>query len=178
MEIMDIVLLAIIGVFGLAGFFFGFIHALGSLFGTIVGVYLATRYYNLLADWLIKITGWEGNIVRVIMFIIAFLIITRLVGIMFFFMEKIFGILNFVPFVKTFNRLLGLFLGFAEGIISVGFVIFFIERFPLSERFMANLIDSVVAMYASQIASILWPLLPEAFKLLQSSVDYVENFVK
>ena len=178
METVDIILLAIIGAFGLMGFFFGFIHTLGSLFGTIIGVYLATRYYGILAGWLMQITGWEGNIVRVSMFVVAFLIITRLVGILFFFVEKMFGVLNFLPFVKTFNRLLGLFLGLAEGVISVGFVIFFIERFPLSEQFMGRLADSTVAPYTSKIASILWPLLPEAFKLLQSSVNYVENIVK
>jgi uncharacterized membrane protein required for colicin V production len=174
----DIILLSIIVAFGLAGFFFGFIHTLGSLLGTVFGVYLASRYYGVMAGWLMNITGWQGNITKVVMFVVAFFLITRLVGIAFFFIEKFFNILKFLPFVKTFDRFIGLGLGIAEGIITIGFTIFFIERFPLSTGVMTHLATSVIAPYASGIASGLWPLLPEAFRLLQSSVDYVEKIVK
>lgn len=174
----DIILLVIIIAFGLAGFFFGFIHTLGSLLGTILGVYLASRYYGVMADWLMSVTGWQGNALKVVMFVVGFFLITRLVGIAFFFVEKFFNILKFLPFVKTFDRFIGLMLGLAEGIITIGFVIFFIERFPLSQHFMSLLAHSTIAPYTSGIASIVWPLLPEAFRLLQSTVDYVEKIVK
>lgn len=174
----DIILLAIIGAFGLAGFFFGFIHTLGSLLGTVVGVYLASRYYGVMADWLMSVTDWQGNISKVIMFVVAFFLITRLVGIVFFFVEKFFNILKFLPLVKTFDRFIGFILGLAEGIITIGFVIFFIERFPLSQHFMSLLAYSTIAPYTSKIASMVRPLLPEAFRLLQSTVDYVENAIK
>lgn len=178
MNNIDIILLIIIAGFGLAGFFFGFIHTLGSLLGTVLGVYLAFRYYGIMAGWLMNFTGWQGNTAKVVMFVISFLLITRLVGIAFFFIKKFVNILKFLPFVKTFDRLIGLLLGLAEGIITIGFVIFFIERFPLSVPIMAHLANSTIAPYASGIASILWPLLPDAFRLLQSSVDYVENVIK
>ena len=174
----DIILLSIIVAFGLVGFFFGFIHTLGSLLGTVLGVYLASRYYSVMAGWLMSVTGWQGNTTKVVMFIIAFFLITRLVGIVFFFIEKIFNVLKFLPFVKTFNRFIGLILGLSEGIVTIGFAIFFIERFPLSAGIMSHLANSVIAPYSSGIVSILWPLLPEAFRLLQSSVDYVEKIVK
>jgi len=177
METVDIILLGIIGCFALVGFAFGFIHTLGSLLGTVFGAYLASRYYSVMADWLISITGWEGNIIRVVMFVIAFLLITRLVGLGFYFLEKVFNVFKFIPFVKTFNRLLGLLLGFVEGVITIGLIIFFIERFPLSEKIMLYLAESAVAPYASGVASVLWPLLPDAIQLLRSTVDYVENLV-
>ena len=178
MNNIDIIFLGIIIVFGLAGFFFGFIHTLGSLLGTVLGVYLAFRYYSVISDWLMNISGWQGNISKVVIFTTVFIIITRLVGIVFFFIEKIFNILKFLPFIKTFNRLIGLILGLSEGIITIGFIIFFIERFPLSNFIMSYLASSVIAPYASGIASILWPFLPEAFRLLQSSVDYAEKVIK
>lgn len=178
METLDIILLIIIGAFGLAGFVFGLVHTLGSLLGTILGAYLASRYYIIMADWLIDITGWQGNWVRVMMFIIAFFLINRLVGIGFFFIEKIFNLFKLLPFIKSFNRLAGLILGLSEGIITIGLVIFFIERFPLSDWIMIHLVNSTVAPYTRDIASILWPLLPEAFRLLESSVNFVEGVVK
>lgn len=178
MNNVDIILLAIIITFGLVGFFFGFIHTLGSMLGTVLGVYFASRYYGVMADWIMGVTGWQGNTSKVVMFVIAFFLITRLVGVFFFFIEKIFNVLKFLPFVKTFNRLIGLLFGLAEGIITIGFIIFFIERFPLSAKIMSFLADSIIAPYVSGIASVLWPFLPEGFRLLQSSVDYVEKIIK
>ena len=177
MEFIDIILLVIIGGFALAGLWFGFIHTLGSLIGTIIGAYVASRYYDVLADWVLAIFSWEGNAPRVFMFVVAFFVINRIVGLGFWFVEKMIGFLTRLPFVRSLNRFLGLLLGAAEGIISVGLVIFFIERFPLSDFIMDKLANSVVAPYTSDIASILWPLLPEAMQLLKSTVDYVENVV-
>jgi membrane protein required for colicin V production len=178
METIDIILFVIIFVFGVAGFIFGFIHTLGSLLGTVLGVYLAIRYYSVLADWLMNITGWEGNISKVVMFVVAFFLISRLVGLFFWLVNKLFKLFRFLPFVKTFDRFLGALLGLSEGVITVGMVIFFIERFPLSEKLMERLSESVIAPYTTKVASILWPLLPDAFQIMKSTVDYVENIVK
>ncbi len=177
MQTIDIILLAVIAIFGILGFIFGFIHTFGALFGTVLGIYLASRYYGVMADWLMGVTGWQGNTARVVMFIIAFILINRLVGIVFFFLEKIFNILRFIPFVRSFNRLSGLVLGLGEGIITLGFIIFFIERFPLSNKVMSYLAVSIVAPYLSGVAFILWPLLPQGLQLLRSTVDYVEGMV-
>ena len=159
------------------GLWFGFFHTLGSLLGTIVGAYLASRYYEYMADWLVSITGWGENTTRVIMFIIAFFIINRLVGLVFWFIDKALKIVTRLPFIKSLNRFFGMLLGLAEGVITIGLIILFIERYPLSERIMEMLATSVVAPYTSLVAGILWPLLPDAFQMLQSTVDYVEGVV-
>lgn len=178
MQTIDIILLGIICGFALAGFGFGFIHTLGSLLGTVFGVYLASRYYMVAATLLMRITGWQGNIVRVVMFVVAFLLISRLVGILFWFLEKFFKIFKFIPFFTTFDKFLGLLMGLAEGIITVGIAIFFIQRFPLSQSLMSHLAVSKIAPYTLSVASILWPLLPDAIKLLKSTVDSVEKIIK
>jgi len=67
--------------------------------------------------------------------------------------------------------------GLLEGAISIGLVIYFIERFPVSETFMGYLATSMIAPHTVNLAVILLPLLPEALKLLGSSVDYVEGVV-
>lgn len=177
MELVDIILLLTIGAFALAGIWFGFVHTLGSLIGTVLGIYLATRYFEILAGWLVKVFGFGGNAPKVIAFIVAFFVINRLVGFGFWFLEKFIGFLTRLPFIRSLNRLLGLLLGAAEGVITVGAAIYFIERFPLSLPFMSQLANSRVAPYTVGVATILLPLVPEAIKLLQSTVDYVEDRV-
>jgi len=175
MEVADLILLIIIGGFGLFGLWFGLVHTLGSLMGTILGAYLASRYYDVMAGWLMNLTGWEGNFPKVLMFIVAFILINRLVGILFVVVDKILSIFTKMPGIRGLNHILGMVLGFFEGAITIGLIIFFIERFPLSEVVMGHLAGSVIAPYLEALASILVPLLPEALRLLHSTVDYVEG---
>lgn len=178
MQLIDVILLIIIMGFSLAGLWFGLIHTVGSLFGTVFGVYLASRYYEIMATWLVGVTGWEGNGPRVLTFVLAFFIINRLVGLLFWFLEKIFSILTRLPFIRSLDRFLGLLLGFFEGFITVGIIIFFIERYPLAQGIMQHIANSTIAPYASRSASIIWPLLPEAMRIIESTVDYVEKVVR
>jgi membrane protein required for colicin V production len=177
MTLFDIILLIIIGGFTMFGFWFGFFHTLGSLLGTFFGAFLAARYYAPMADWLISITGWGDNVSRVVMFVIAFFIINRLVGFCFWIVDKTLSIVTNLPFIKSINRFAGMALGFFEGLISVGLVIFFIDKFPFSEKLTNMIADSIVAPIANNAASVLWPMLPDALKMINVGVDYVEKIV-
>ncbi len=171
----DLSLLVIIGGFALAGFWFGFIHAAGSLIGTLVGAYVASRYYEFLAQWLIKITGWQGNMARVVMFIVAFLIISRLVGFLFWIIDRVLSIITRLPFISSLNRLLGLGLGFIEGIMTLGLFIYFVERFPVSTKLMTFIAESEITPRLRSVADVFIPLLPDALKLLKSTIDFVQH---
>lgn len=168
-SIFDLVLLIIIAGFGLFGLWFGLIHTLGSLVGTVAGVYLASRYYEFVADWLIRLTGWGENFSRVIMFIIAFVIINRLVGLAFWFVDKILSLVTSLPFVGGLNRMLGLVFGMAEGALVLGIIFYFIARFPLGNNFMEMIAASKLVGPLMGAASILWPLLPEALRALKNT---------
>ncbi|MEK7084742.1 MAG: CvpA family protein [Patescibacteria group bacterium] len=178
MPFIDVVFFVIIFGFALFGLWFGLVHTIGSLLGTIAGAYLASRWYEPFADILIGITGWNENLARVIMFVVAFLIINRLVGFAFWMVDKVLGVFTHMPFIRSIDRFLGLFVGFFEGLLTLGLVIFFIERFPIFPSFMERLADSKIAPYASAFANYLMPLLPDALRVLRSSVDYVENIVR
>ncbi|MFB6225892.1 MAG: CvpA family protein [Candidatus Paceibacteria bacterium] len=175
MELLDIIIISIVTGFALFGLFFGLFHTLGSLLGTVLGAYLASRYYQPAAEWLMGITGWEANLAKVVMFILAFVIINRIVGILFYLVDRMVSIFLSLPVIKQLNRLLGFIFGFFEGVLTVGIIIYFIERFPLTEQFMDSLAESVLAPYAVKLGSILVPLLPEALQVLDSTVDYVEG---
>lgn len=178
MNITDIIFLIIIGGFGIYGFWSGFVRAFGSILGTFLAVYLSGRYYEDLANWLTSLTHLQLNTSKVLMFIIAYFLITSVIGIAFWLINKIFKIVSIIPFVKTFNRLFGLVFGLIEGVLSVGLFVYFVERIPLSEKIMTGLSQSVFAPILSGIASIFIPLLPQALQLLHSTVNYVENAIK
>lgn len=175
MELFDVALLIIIAGFALAGFMFGFIHTIGSLLGTILGVYLASRYYAPVAAWLIGVLGWGGNGVKVLMFVIAFILINRVIGFLFWAIDKSFNIVRVIPFVTTINRVAGLVLGALEGVITLGIIIYFIDKYPLSEKLMGMIASSEVAPHTLKVANILLPLIPQAMQVLKSSVDFVEG---
>ncbi|OGH64609.1 MAG: hypothetical protein A3J66_00740 [Candidatus Magasanikbacteria bacterium RIFCSPHIGHO2_02_FULL_47_14] len=178
MSFVDVVLLIIVGGFGLFGLWFGFIHTLGSLLGTVFGVYVATRYYEPVAQWLVQHTGWGQNLSRVLVFAISFIILNRLVGLVFWLLDKVFSLVTRLPFINSLNRIGGLVFGVVEGLISVGFIIYFLERFPISERISHALALSVVAPFARDSIAVLLPLVPDALRLIRATFDYVESVVR
>lgn len=171
MSIFDIVLLIIISSFALFGLWFGLVHTLGSLIGTVFGVYLASRYYEPAANWVINFSGWNQNYVKVIIFVITFMLITRLVGFIFLIMEKVLTIFTRLPFIHGLDRLLGAVFGAVEGAIVVGVSLFFISRFPINLTFMDGLEHSQLAPPLVKLASILVPFFPEALRMLRSTVE-------
>ncbi len=171
MSIFDIGILVIVSGFALFGLWFGLVHTLGSLIGTAFGVYIASRYYASAANWIISFTHWDQNYVKVIIFVISFVLITRLVGFAFWIMEKFLTIFTRMPFIHGLDRLLGMLFGVLEGAVVVGVSLYFIARFPISLSFMSGLAHSQFAPPLVKIASILVPLFPEALRMLRSTVD-------
>ncbi len=179
MGLFDVILLIIIGGFAMFGFWFGLVHTLGSLLGTIFGAYLASRFYEPMGNWLVGITGWGSNFSKVLMFIIAFIVINRLVGFGFWIVDKMAGFITDLPFINSLNRFLGFVLGLFEGVVTLGLIFYVIDKIPLSDKFMSWMAGSIIVPYCSNAASILLPLLPEALKMLKSTVDYVQHiFIK
>ena len=171
MSLFDVVLLIIIGGFGLFGLWFGLVHTLGSLIGTILGVFLATRFYAPVAGWLMSLTGWSGNFAKVLVFIVAFLVINRLVGFAFYLIDRLLGIITRLPFINSLNRLLGLAFGVLEGVIVLGILFYFINKFPLWPTLTNALLQSKVALFCVKTASVLWPLIPDALKTIKDTIQ-------
>lgn len=175
MSLFDVILLLIILGFGFAGLKFGLVYTLGSLLGSVLGIYLSIRYYEPVADWLIKVTGWGDNVLRIIVFAIAFILINRAVGLIFWFLGKTLQLVNRIPFIATFNRLFGFLFGIFEGGITIGFIFYFAAKFPVSETMTRLLATSIVVPYTIALAEVIIGFWPRGFDLLRSSVDFVEK---
>ena len=166
LSIVDLVLILIIAAFAFFGLFFGFIHTLGSLLGTVLGVFLASR----LIDPVYEAYGWllgGGAVGKVIMFVILFVLISRLVGLMFWFLEKTFNLLKIIPFAKTINRLLGAVLGFLEGVLVVAVVVYIALQFIHAGALEQTLRSSPVVIHLLYIVDVIKFLFPQQLKQLK-----------
>lgn len=173
MSFFDLILACVIGGFVLFGLWFGIVATLGSLVGTVFGVFLASRWYALPATWLINTTHWNANFSNVLVFIILYLVVNRLIGFVFYIIDKSFSIITHLPFINSLNHLLGGLFGFLEGVVALGIVFYFVSRFPLSPNFMAQVNASGIAAFCTSIASLLWPLVPTAIQALQNALQNI-----
>src|SRR3989338_5538830 len=100
MSLFDLVLLIILLLFAGAGFRFGLIHGIGSLVGLALGLVVAGKTYVLGAGKNMGIVGGQETLVRVVAYILIFILVNRLVGVLFWLLERTYNILAIVPGLK------------------------------------------------------------------------------
>ncbi len=187
----DVILLIILGGFVLYGLWFGLIHALGGLMGIVVGTLIATRLYGPVAAWAISLFGGSENLMRLLAFALIFILVTRLVGLVFYLLldvnckkqqvfyleEKIFKFISVIPFLKTINRLAGAILGLIEGLFLIGGIIYVMAFLPMTGRIQQILQSSRVANYLVKTYQVMSPLLPKTLRDFDPRT-YFPNFPK
>ena len=150
----DLILILVLFTFALFGFWFGLIHAMGSLIGTAVGAIVASRYYTI----------WSAsNTTRVIAFIILFTVTSRLTGLIFWGLEKVLNVAKILPGVSMLNRLAGGFFGLLEGAVVLGAALYFLQKFPIGP-IPQLLAGSQLAILLLRVGGIVVPLFPEVLR--------------
>lgn len=171
MSYFDITLAIIVAAFTFNGLSKGLIRLLGKVVGLLAGAFLASHFYLVFYQWS---QGWYGgreNLGKALSFIIVFIAATLIIDWVFVILEKIFNVISIIPFTKTINRLLGAVLGFLEGSLFIGLIIFVISRYALIGSLFGNsLSSSQLAPFFLAIANVALPFLPAALKALQSLV--------
>jgi membrane protein required for colicin V production len=171
MSIFDISLLIILGGFVLNGLFKGIIRMIGQIVGLIVGAYVAANYYLALYAWGQAWAAGHENIGKILAFIILFILVARLTDLAFVLAEKAFKIIAIIPGSKYINNLLGAVLGFLEGALALGLILYVISRYTLIGNFFGDqLSDSLIAPILLDIVGLIMPFLPEALKALRSII--------
>lgn len=165
MNILDFIILGLILVFGLWGFLKGFLQAIGGFIGLLVATILAGQYYG----WMGNFFG-DGNLALVGGFIVLFLIIWKLVSLIFYVFGKVFQIITVLPFLETFNRTLGALLGLAVGILIMVVLLSFLNKFPVNDWFTAQMVGSIVSKILLNLSFIFKPLLPNALNTLKGII--------
>lgn len=159
-SLFDVILLLAVFGFVMFGMWFGLIHTVGSLFGTVIAAMIASRLYTIV----------PGSMTQIAAFIIIFLLVHRLVGFIFAIINRLYSIISIIPFLTSINRLGGILFGFAEGILVVGMVLIVARTLDLGPGFTASLNASKVAPPLVGAASVLLPLLPEALRKVDNLV--------
>ena len=158
--LIDVILIVIVLAFVMLGFFMGLISAVGALIGLVLGTWAAISYYAPLADWLSPyLLGYVG-VTKTVAFMAIFLIVNRLMALIFWLVNKVFGLISIIPFLKSINRFGGAILGFIEGVLITGTAIFIIAKFAPDIIWLSqNLNQSKIA------------------HLLVSTTQFLSNFI-
>ncbi|MEK7653331.1 MAG: CvpA family protein [Patescibacteria group bacterium] len=127
--LVDLILVAILVFFAAFGFALGFIRTLGAVLGIIAGFWAASNFSGAAADWILPI--FLGNLwaAKITAFVVVFILVDRLVGLIFWLVEKFFNLVSIIPFLKSINRLAGLVLGLVGGVLILGVAIFAVAKF-------------------------------------------------
>lgn len=155
----DLILILINFSFVLFGLWFGLIHAVGGLLGTVVGAVIAAKYYK---KW------GTTNLSQVISFIVLFTLGSRITGFIFSGIEKLLKMANILPGIKTINRLAGGILGLVEGAIVIGVALVFATRFPFPALITA-VGKSELAQFLIGVGTTVLPLFPQVLKQVQEA---------
>ncbi|MFH1404882.1 MAG: CvpA family protein [Patescibacteria group bacterium] len=159
---LNAILIAIIIVFAIIGLMFGFIHTLGSLIGAILGVVISLRIIDPIFDMFGGLLG-TSTFAKIAVFAVLFIIISRLVGLLFYFIEKIF---HLVPFGKALNKLIGFIFGILEGVVVLGAVLYFASTYIGIASIQEAITNAPLAQQLLSIFGYLKFLIPQDFQLL------------
>lgn len=177
MSIFDISLLVILGGFALNGLLKGLIRILGNFVGLLFGAYVASHYYLAFFDWWKDWSFWQDwttnhvSAGKVISFIVLFILIARLFGLLVIIVEKIFKFIAIIPGSRFINNILGAILGFLEGSLFLGLIIYVISRYVLIGNYFGDhLTTSIVAPWLLKVVNLILPILPEALKALKALI--------
>jgi uncharacterized membrane protein required for colicin V production len=168
---LDLILALVLILFFFSGLSKGLIRSLGRIFGLIIGAYIASRFYLNFFQWGGDLLEINESIGKILAFVILFIVATQLTHFLFYLIEKTFNLLAFIPGSKYINNILGGVLGFLEGSLFLGMIFFVISRYTgISGSFGDMINNSVIIPWLNLIVNLILPILPQAFKALQSII--------
>jgi len=172
---LSIILLIILGFFAFAGFWFGFMHTVGALIGTIAGAFLASKFHGWGADWLLGKFDLNENTAQVLGFVLVFVTVSRTFGISVWLIEKFINVSGVVPFFGMLNRTTGAVVGLIEGVMIVGLVLSFSMQFPITVQWKPQIENSGVAQSTMTASKLLWPLVTDSVTVFDQLPDELKT---
>lgn len=175
MNILDWVL--IIGLFSYVwgGWLTGLIQSIGGLIGLLLATILAPRFAGPFGEFLTPVFGNSEVIAKIVAFFLVFMIITRLVGILFILVNRAFNMIAILPGMKIMNRLGGAIFGFLEGALFLGIILQYAVRLPLGPKFTDTIDTSQLAAILMGLSAWLVGLFPQALRETEKVIDKVSS---
>lgn len=159
MSFFDTILLLAWAGFVFYGLFFGLIRVIGSIAGVIVGAivtyYFYLDFFNLIQSWFFGL----DNIGRAISAILLFGITNKIVVLVFAIIDKTYGILSILPFLKSINKIGGAILGLFQGGLILGLLLYVISRYQFFDLLGGLIDDSALYPVLMKFISFILPML-------------------
>ncbi len=157
MSTLDIILAIFLFYFAFKGFTNGFIISVATLAGLVIGFYAASHFSEFTANWLQHDMGLKSSNIRLIAYIVTFVIVVVLIYLLGRFMT---GVVKTVG-LGIVNRLAGALLGIAKGLLIASFLFLLFARIDPNESLFTteHKKGSVLYKPVSVIAPAVIPLL-------------------
>ncbi len=163
MNWIDIVFLVTIAVFTITGFALGVIRQFTSLAGVIIGIVLATQFWD-------EVAGYIGFLGSSYAGIAAFAGIVILVTIAAVFLGRAFSKTASLLFLGALDHLVGAVFGFVQGGMVVLALTLILIEFPLFS-IAGAVVESAIGSSVLGQASLWLGLLPEGFENVRNLVS-------
>jgi membrane protein required for colicin V production len=168
MMVFDAILIIILAGFIFYGLFFGLIRMFGSLAAVVIGLWLASLFFEPAYAWSSNYLGGHEVLGKAAVFFILYGIINRLIALGFYLIDKFFDILSIIPFLKTINRFAGALFGLLEGGLLIGLALYTLQGQPFIGKWLTqSLAGSEVSPYFVKFIVLLKPIFPEALRILK-----------
>lgn len=122
----EIILIAIVIVFIIHGWFAGFIKSFGDLVGLVAGLVVGGYAVRYLEGQLHLI---DNPVAAVIVYLAVLGVMTWLVGWLFSLIDKLYKLASIIPFLGLINKFAGALLGLVEGVIALLVISYVTQRF-------------------------------------------------
>jgi len=149
--IVDVVLLMVITAGTVVGAMLGLIQAIGALIGIGAGVIAVRLWADPVGSWLAGLMLNHQGLARSLSFILIFGLTYRLVGLAFYLLDRSFKLISWLPFIGSFNKLLGGIFGLLESILACAVAIYMLVKFVPAPQLIDFLDRSMVAHFLLRI---------------------------
>jgi len=169
MSTLDIILVIFLFYFAFKGFTNGFIVSIATLVGLVLGFYTAAHFSEFTANWLHHDMGFKSSNIRLIAYIITFVIVVVLIYLLGRFMT---GVVKTVG-LGIVNRLAGALLGIAKGLLIASFLFLLFTRIDPHESLLTTAHQKGSLFYKPVSA-----IAPAVIPLVQKYTIQVEDMIQ
>jgi len=157
MSTLDIILAVFLLYFAIRGFMQGFIISIATLAGLILGFWAASHFSEFTANWLQHDMGLKSGNIKLIAYIVTFVIVVVLIFLLGRFMT---GVVKTVG-LGIVNRLAGALFGIVKGLLIASFLFLLFARIDPHESLFtaAHKKGSVLYKPVSAVAPAMIPVL-------------------
>lgn len=157
MSTIDIILAVFLLYFAYKGYTNGLIISITTLIGLILGLYAASHFSEFTANWLQKDMGLESGNIKLIAYLVTFVIVVVLIFLLGKFMT---GVVKTVG-LGIVNRIAGALFGICKGLLIASFLFLLFSRIDPMEKLLSTSTkkDSFLYYPVSAIAPAVIPIL-------------------